>query len=85
MTPKLESITAPFSGDPGRVLELISLRFNPFRKFVRADQLEAPTTFVISHKSSASNKFAFMGLLTDYHNLLNGDWDIHVKGSPRPE
>lgn len=73
ITPKLSTITDPFKGSTSQLSELISSQFNPFDRFIGKKAIfRAPTTFVLSHKSSASNGISYMGLLTDYFNLKTG-------------
>jgi hypothetical protein len=69
---KLETITAPFSGDAGAFLDLMAMvgRFRPFSRggFDRVP-LKSPTTLILSHKSSPSNRLSYQGLVTDYSLL----------------
>jgi len=74
---KLGSIYDPFKGSSERLLDLLAhskvsarvymRRLDNFPKMFKL----APTQFVLSHKSSPSNKEAFSGILSDYA-LLRG-------------
>lgn len=66
--PKLETITAPFSGDPKGLLRLCRLTrsWNPFHYIMGPGNLTPGASgYNISKSASPSNKIAFYGILTD--------------------
>lgn len=86
---RLETITAPFSGDAGSFLDIMAIvgRFRPFNRggFDRVP-LKSPSTLVLSHKSSPSNKLSYQGLVTDYSLLkYPSDWSSDAPEGPTQE
>lgn len=74
---KLDTIYAPFKGSVPRFMDLLEhskksglIYMRRLDKFPSVFKL-APVAFVMSHKSSPSNKVSFSGLLSDYA-LLRG-------------
>lgn len=74
--PKLGSITDPFNGRTRDLLELVSLRFNPFVPFLDKVDFRGPTTLFLSHKSSPSSSLSYQGILVDFALLKYGSTDL---------
>jgi len=75
---KLSTITDPFKGSGRRLLELCASKdiFFDTKDII----LRSPTTMVLSHKSSPSNKLAYKGILTDFMLLFEGPKSINHPG-----
>lgn len=80
---KLNTIYDPFRGSVPRFLDLLEhskksglVYMRRLEGFPKVFKL-APTAFVMSHKSSPSNKVSFSGLLSDYA-LLRGMYHMFV-------
>lgn len=85
LNPKISTITSPFSGSSSFLLDLITspnIYFEKVKGFPFT--MEAPTTLVLSHKSSPSNRISFMGILTDFHRLKYGSFDLNSHKSSDP-
>jgi hypothetical protein len=78
---KLNTIYDPFKGKPEFVLDVLSLLKNSdspvfykrLETFSKIPRKLAPSTFVLSHKTSPSNSLSYQGLFTDYYLLTRGN------------
>jgi hypothetical protein len=81
----VDTIIAPFSGKMSGLIELVnrSKVFNPFSFVIKPGSIvfRSPSSFVLSHKASPSNRIGYQGLVTDLHLLKYGTSKLgEVKG-----
>jgi hypothetical protein len=85
VSPKISTITDPYAGSSSFLLDLITsqkLFFEKVKGFPFV--MRAPTTLLLSHKSSPSNRISFMGILSDFHRLKYGTFDLNDPKSSDP-